>query len=123
MSRRKRTSTVLETARHRFAGLKSITKEPDFGPDLTLPAYSTQINNFSTLLDNYNGMLATLDDLQNSLEAAEEALNETNRRMLSATEAHYGPDSSEYEQAGGTRKSERKRPTKKGTGGTTPPAK
>jgi len=122
MSRRKRTSTVLETARHRSAGIKSITPEPDFGPSLTLAAYTTQITNFSTLLDSYNGMLATLDDLQNSLEAAEEALNETNRRMLSAAEARYGPDSSEYEQAGGTRKSERKRPTRKGSGGSTPPA-
>jgi hypothetical protein len=123
MARRKRTSAILEAARQRLAGLKSITNAPDFGPNLTLPAYTTQINNFSSLLDNYNQMLATLDDLQNSLEAAEEALQETNRRMLSAAEGQYGPDSSEYEAAGGTRKSDRKRPTRKGPGGGTPPPK
>lgn len=33
--------------------------------------------------------------------------------MLSAAKAHYGPDSSQYEQAGGTRQSDRKRPTRK----------
>ena len=122
MARRKRTSAVLEAARQRMAGLKSITPTPDFGPNLTLPAYTTQINTFSGLLDNYNQMLATLDELLNTLEAAEEALQETNRRMLSAGEAQYGPDSNEYEQAGGTRKSDRKRPKPKGSGGSTPPA-
>ena len=82
-----------------------------------MPAYGTQINDFSGLLDDYNQMLATLDDLQFQLEAAEEALQETNVRMLSAAEAQYGSDSSEYEAAGGTRKSDRKRPPRKGSGG------
>jgi hypothetical protein len=40
-------------------------------------------------------------------------LRTTNARMLSASEAHYGPDSSQYELAGGTRQSERKRPKPK----------
>ena len=63
------------------------------------------------------------DQLQNEFQAEEAELNEMNRRFLSAGEAHYGPDSSEYEMLGGTRKSERKRPKRKGgTGGTTPPA-
>jgi hypothetical protein len=33
--------------------------------------------------------------------------------MLAAVEAHYGPDSNEYEAAGGTRTSDRKRTTAK----------
>jgi len=40
-------------------------------------------------------------------------LRETNKRMLAAAEAHYGPDSNQYEQAGGTRLRDRKRPTRK----------
>ena len=41
--------------------------------------------------------------------------------ILSAVQAQYGADSSEYEQAGGTRQSERRRPTgrPKGSGGST----
>ena len=46
--------------------------------------------------------------------AEESELNDWNRRVLSAVEAQFGPDSSEYEMVGGTRKSERKKPSKKG---------
>ena len=113
MARKKRTSQVLEAAHQRMAGLNSITPPPDFGSNLTLASYTAQINAFSTRLDNYNQMLASLDDLQNQVDAEEASLRETNKRMLSAAEAHYGPDSSQYEQAGGTRLSDRKRPTRK----------
>jgi hypothetical protein len=113
MARQKRTSAVLEAAHQRLAGLNSIKPEPDFGSSLTVAAYTTQINNFSIKLNNYNQMIATIDDLQNQIDTAEADLRETNKRMLAAVEAHYGPDSSEYEQAGGTRQRDRKRPTKK----------
>jgi hypothetical protein len=33
--------------------------------------------------------------------------------MLAATGANYGPNSNEYEAVGGTRKSDRKKPSKK----------
>jgi len=55
--------------------------------------------------------------------AEESELNDWNRRVLSAVEAQFGPDSSEYEMVGGTRKSERKKPSKKApVGGSTPKA-
>lgn len=116
MARSKRKSTVLETARQRLAGLKAITPPPNLGPNLQLSDYEQEINALSAKIDSYNGMLSTLDDLQNELDEAETQLRGKNARMLSATEAQFGPDSSEYEQAGGTRQSERKRPTKKTTG-------
>jgi len=50
--------------------------------------------------------------LQNDIDADEKNLRVKNTRMLSATEAQYGPDSSQYEQAVGTRTSERKRSPK-----------
>ncbi len=114
MARRKRTSTVLETARQRLAGLKSITPPANLGPGLQLDAYEQEINDFSALLDNYNERLSALDELLNTLEVQEKNLNDRNKRMLAAASAQYGPNSSEYEQAGGTRLSERKRTTKKG---------
>jgi hypothetical protein len=113
MARAKRNSTVLETARQRLAGIKSITPPPDFGPNLQISDYEQEINNFSAKIDRYNGMLATLDSLQNEIEDDESNLRSRNARMLSAAEARYGPDSSEYEQAGGTRQSDRKRGPKK----------
>src|SRR6266542_3169219 len=121
MARAKRTSSVLETARQRLAGLKQITPAPDFGPDLKLADYETEINDATTELDGYNGIIAAADDAQNKFEATEGKLRARSARFLTATEARYGPDSSEYELAGGTRSSERKRPVRKPAGGGTPP--
>ena len=126
MSRLKKSSAVLDTARKRLAGIKSITPAPDFGPQLTVPGYEGKIGLVGGKLDAYNGALAALDEMLNDFEREEAELNELNRRYLSATEAHYGPDSSEYEMVGGTRKSERKKPKRKpgggSSGGSTPPA-
>ena len=114
MARRKRTSTILEDARKRMAGLKSITPPPNFGTNLQLADYEQKINDFSAKIDRYNQLLSSLDDLQNDIVADEKELRTINSRMLSASEAQYGPDSSQYEQAGGIRRSERqKRTTKK----------
>ena len=110
MSRQKRTSTVSDTARQRLAGLKSINPAPDFGANLTAAGYEADINAFSNKLDSYNERLAGLDPFQNEIDELEVFLREKSARILAATEGHYGPDSDEYEQVGGTRKSDRKRP-------------
>jgi len=119
MARLKRTSAVLEAARKRLSGLKGITPKADFGPNLTETIYTAKIDSVAARLAAYNQKLAELDQDQNDLQAEEAELNDLNRRFLSAGEATYGPDSNEYEMLGGTRKSERKKPTKKsgGTGG------
>lgn len=52
MARSKRTSTILETARQRLAGLKSITENPpNFGPNLTVAGYEADITAVSNKLD------------------------------------------------------------------------
>lgn len=117
MARIKRGSAVLETARQRLSGLKSINPKPNFGPTLDVDEYEQEVESFSASLDKYNDTLALLDRLQNEIEEREAALNEKNKRMLAATGALYGPNSSEYEAVGGTRSSERKRPSKKKSGG------
>ena len=113
MPRRKRSSPVLETARQRLAGLKTFTPKPNFGDALSLDQYEQDINTFSANLDKYNDTLSLLDSLQNDLDASEANLRDKTKRMLAATGAMYGPDSNEYETVGGTRSSERKRPTRK----------
>lgn len=115
MARTRRGSAVLETARQRLAGLKAITPAPDFGANLSVAGFEQDIADFSRDLDNYNQQLAALDDLQNSLDAKEESLRDKSKRFLSATDAHYGSNSSEYEQVGGTRTEDRKRPGRKAT--------
>ena len=118
MTRLKRSSNVLETARQRLSGLKSITPRPNFGPTLDLEQYEQEINAYSANLDRYNDTLSVLDRLQNDLDTGEVQLRDKNKRMLAATGAQYGPNSNEYETAGGTRSSERKRAARK-----TPPAR
>jgi hypothetical protein len=119
MARKRRTSQVLETARQRLAGLKSIETEPNFGGDLTVPAFTAKINGFTANLGTYNEHLAAIDDEQNAIDAEEDELRDWTSRWLSAIEAKHGRDSSEYELAGGTRTSDRKKP-KRGGGGTPP---
>jgi hypothetical protein len=118
MARLKRKSPVLETAKVRLAGLNAISPEPDFGPALTKAAYQTRATGLETRLAAYNQKLSSLDEDQNVIDTEEEELNQWNKRILSAGEATYGSDSSEYEMLGGTRTSERKRPTRKSTKGT-----
>ncbi len=64
MSRTKRGSIVLEQARHRLAGIKSINPAPSFGPSLTLTGYEADVNAFSDKVDAYNEKLSTLDPPQ-----------------------------------------------------------
>lgn len=63
-----------------------------------------------------------MDQLLNDLEAGEARAADKSRRIFAATEATYGPDSSEYEMVGGTRLSERKKrgPQKGGVTGSQP---
>lgn len=105
---------MLEAARKRLAGLRSITPPPDFGPNLKVDDYEQQINALSDELDDYNEKNSALDAQANKLKEMEDELGETSKRLLAATGAQFGTNSSQYEQAGGTRDDERKPPSKKG---------
>jgi len=113
VSRRKRKSAALETARLRRTGLNSITKPIDFGANTTKEAFEAKLTAFENRLNAYNQRLAELDNEQNNIDDAERELVQWNRRILSAGEASFGSDSSEYELLGGTRTSDRKRPTRR----------
>ena len=112
MARKKRTSKVLETARHRLAGLKQITPKPELGTKITAEIFETAVNGLTEELDAYNGELAQLDERTNRLDARERDLADLSQRVAAAVKGQYGPDSNEYEQVGGTRRSDRKRPTR-----------
>ncbi len=113
--RPKRKSTILETGRQRLAGLKKISPKPDFGSSFTEAAYEQEITGFSEDQDSYNGDVAALDHKQNQLNIREQNLADWNQRILAAVKAQFGPDSSQFELVGGTRRSERKKPVKKTT--------
>jgi len=117
MARQKKLSPFLEGAQQRLNALSTIDPALDLGNGLTLAAYRAQVTSMQAKQDAYNALLSQADQAQNELLAAEKAIRDLSERMLAGVASKYGKDSSEYEMAGGTRKSERKRPTRK-----TPPA-
>jgi hypothetical protein len=63
--------------------------------------------------DAVESLRSQLDALLNQRNAHNATLTGLTTRALSGIRGFFGPDSNEYEQAGGTRKSERKKPTRK----------
>ena len=53
-----------------------------------------------------------MDEKTNLFDSHEQDIVDFNLRILAAVKATYGPDSSEYEQVGGVRRSDRKRPAR-----------
>ena len=111
MGRLRRNSPVLERARTRASNLRAISPTLDLGPGLTLVEFEQKIEEFSTAQDEYNTLIAALDEKKNSLETKEKALHDLNTRMLAGVGARWGRNSTQYEQAGSTRTEERKKPT------------
>ena len=112
MARQRRNSTILETARQKLAGLKQISPQPALPADLTVEAFEAEINGYSDDQDQYNGALAALDEQSNELDKREQRLADLNQRITSAVKGVYGPDSNEFEEVGGVRRSDRKKPVR-----------
>jgi hypothetical protein len=112
---RKKLSRVLdlEKGNTRLAAIKSIDVALDLGNNITVANYETQINLLTTKLSTYNTALSTIDDLYNECIAQIKVLKDWNERVLTGVATKYGKNSSQYEMAGGKRKSERRKPTPK----------
>lgn len=107
MTRKKRTSRTLEKAELRSAGLKAVNPTLDFGDTRSLTNFTTQIAQLRTKIDAYNTALAIIDSSKAEIEALEKSLGDLADQMLIGVAFKYGKNSSEYEMAGGVRKSER----------------
>ena len=112
MARMKKTSKIITAARERLAGLKSIDPELDLGNGMTARNFETKIDTAETKLGTYNTTLSTADEQLGLFEVSEDDQKDFHERMLLAVATKYGKDSIEYEQAGGTRKSEIRRKPK-----------
>lgn len=103
MAYRRRTSSIIEKVRIRASNLEAINPNLDLGNDLTVAELRAQLETTQALLTLYNIKLAEADAALNNLQAQEKMLLTLSGRLLAAVGAVYGKDSSEYEQAGGTR--------------------
>jgi len=113
MARRKRDSKLLAILQNRIAGLKSIDENLDLGGGIGVASLTEAYTALADALATYNKLLSDVDAALNDVVARELEARDMIERTLAGVAAKYGKDSSEYEQAGGTRKSERK---KRGTG-------
>lgn len=113
MPSKKRGSSVLENAERRIADLKTIDPNLDLGDDLSVSHFTQQIELLRSQLGTYNASLSFADRALNAVEDTEREIRALSERLLHAIAGKYGTDSYEYEMAGGTRKSDRKRPVRK----------
>lgn len=110
MSRKKKKrSIVIDKARSRQAALLSVGDKLDFGNGLTTAAFDKTLDDTQKALTAYNTLLSETDQAYNSFQSFEKSLADTSDRMLTGIATQYGKNSDEYEMAGGTRKSERRR--------------
>ena len=119
MSRQRRAiPREVESAQQRVNGLVSIEETLDLGNGVSVAALQASIRAVMDEVNEYNTMISNADEKSNRVDALVDALNDLNSRALKGVESRYGKDSNEYEKAGGTRKSDRKRPIRKSGGGT-----
>ncbi|MEH2289684.1 hypothetical protein [Nostoc sp.] len=107
MSRRKRSSRIIEKAEFRVAGLKAIDPNINFDDTYNMQNLSQLIDNFHNMLDDYNAAIAMLDSSIKKLDEMEKNLSQVSDKMLMGVGFKYGKNSNEYELAGGVRDSER----------------
>ncbi|WP_035139294.1 hypothetical protein [Fischerella sp. PCC 9605] len=109
MAQRKRNSSALTKAERRIEGLQTINPDLDFGNGLSIATYNTMVNELREKLAAYNQARTMVDKTHNALVDAERALNNYSEHMLLSVASRYGKNSDEYEMAGGTRKSDRRK--------------
>jgi hypothetical protein len=107
MTRRKRSSRILEKAEFRVAGLKAIDPKINFDDTYNLQNLTQLIDNFHNMLDDYNAAIAMIDSSRKKLDEMEKTLSQVSDKMLMGVGFKYGKNSNEYELAGGVRDSER----------------
>ena len=100
----------LDKGRTRLSAVISIDPVLDLGNGITAALYKAEIDNLTEKLSVYNTNLSTIDDQYNACITQMGIVADWSERVLTGVASKYGKNSSEYEMAGGVRKSERKKP-------------
>ncbi|MEH2377161.1 hypothetical protein [Nostoc sp.] len=107
MSRRKRTSRILEKAELRSTGLKSIVPSIKFDDNYNIEKLLESIEQLRTKINVYNSALSVIDSSKTEIDEMEKNLSSLSEKMLMVVAIKYGKNSREYEMGGGVRNSER----------------
>jgi hypothetical protein len=109
MSKKKRESKVLARAEKRLVGLKSIDEALNLGDGISVKTLSQAVAELSAANGAYNRLLADADAALIHVRRLEAGARELLERSLALVAGKYGRDSTQYAQAGGKRRSDRKR--------------
>lgn len=112
MARLKKSSKVIEDVKTRLASLKSIDANLDLGNGITIAVFEQKLIKSENSLAAYNTTLSMVDEKKSVFEEDERDLSDYSERLLLGVGSKFGKDSIEYEKAGGTRKSDRRKPAK-----------
>ena len=94
------------------------TDNPTFSlGEITLAAFQAKIAEVKQKREQLETLRMQVTALTNDIEENTNELAAIRTRALSGVRAVFGPNSTQYEQAGGTRQSEIRRPTRKGGSG------
>jgi hypothetical protein len=115
MPYQERTSKAIKQARLRISGMQALDLPLDMGNGLSIPAYAATIQDTEQKIKAYNTAVAAISQLSSAAEQAEKDLSDLSERMLSIVAGRYGRKSDEYETAGGTKRTNRRRATPKKT--------
>jgi uncharacterized protein YukE len=113
MPYKKKISKTIEKAKIRISGMKSLEPALDMGNGLSVEAYSAAIQDTEQRIEAYNTAVSTISQLSSAAEKAEKDLATLSERMLSTVAGRYGRTSDEYAMAGGTKRTNRRRGSKK----------
>ena len=118
--KRREKSKAVDAAQTRLSAMKEIDKAQGSavnygseGDPCTSATLEAQVKKTEADIEKYNGLLAQADELGNVINQGEADLNDTSARVLLTAQGKFGRDSSEVEQLGGTRQSERAKPARK----------
>ncbi|HST54125.1 MAG TPA: hypothetical protein VLJ61_19110 [Pyrinomonadaceae bacterium] len=81
--------------------------------EITLASFKAMVEDFRNSRSQTEETRRQLTNLVNATNDKGNVVSDTTSRALSGVRAVYGPNSTQYEEAGGTRTSERKKPSKK----------
>lgn len=104
-----RVSKPITKVQARLDGLISIDPKLDLGETVSVVEGTKRTVAANKALSDYNQALNKADDLLNVLRQQEKELAAWGTKALNGVKFKFGPDSSEYEMAGGVRLSERKK--------------
>ena len=107
--RKTRNSQALEISKRRLEKLRSIDPALDLGGGMSIAAFAAAIDQLEGYQATYNQTLSDLDGQLSVIKDKEVEIRELRDRFLKLIGGKFGTNSTEYTNAGGTRKSERKK--------------